>query len=141
MRVITVARKPLSESTIASNVLKWGTGALNIDGSRLRLQEGEQEVLDKRSGACSQEGVVFAKVGLYEEGRRFKSHQEGRWPTNVILEATPEILGALPHTVSSARNPLTCTKKQGGSQVQSTSYEHTYEDAGSVARFFKQVHP
>src|SRR5271166_6779320 len=31
---IVVARKPLSEKTVAANVLKWGTGALNIDGCR-----------------------------------------------------------------------------------------------------------
>jgi DNA modification methylase len=29
-----IARKPLSEKTLAENVLKWGTGGLNIDGSR-----------------------------------------------------------------------------------------------------------
>ena len=32
---IVLARKPLSEATIAANVLKWGTGALNIDGCRV----------------------------------------------------------------------------------------------------------
>ncbi len=32
---IVLARKPLSESTVAANVLKWGTGALNIDGCRV----------------------------------------------------------------------------------------------------------
>jgi len=28
---ITVARKPISEKTVAENVLKWGTGGINID--------------------------------------------------------------------------------------------------------------
>lgn len=32
---ICLARKPLSEKSIAANVLKWGTGALNIDGCRI----------------------------------------------------------------------------------------------------------
>jgi DNA modification methylase len=32
---ICLARKPLSEGTIAENVLAWGCGALNIDGCRL----------------------------------------------------------------------------------------------------------
>lgn len=32
---ICLARKPLSEKTVAANVLKWGTGALNIDGCRV----------------------------------------------------------------------------------------------------------
>ena len=32
---IVLCRKPISESTIAKNVVKWGTGALNIDGCRV----------------------------------------------------------------------------------------------------------
>jgi hypothetical protein len=34
---ICLARKPLSESTVAANVLRWGTGALNIDGCRIGM--------------------------------------------------------------------------------------------------------
>jgi hypothetical protein len=36
---ITIARKPLSENTVAENVLKWGTGGLNIDGSRVETED------------------------------------------------------------------------------------------------------
>ena len=32
---ICVARKPLSEKSVAENVLKWGTGGINVDGSRV----------------------------------------------------------------------------------------------------------
>jgi hypothetical protein len=35
---ITVARKPISEKTVAENVLKWGTGGINIDGSRVVMK-------------------------------------------------------------------------------------------------------
>ena len=35
MELWTMARKPLSEKNIAENVLKWGTGGINIDGSRV----------------------------------------------------------------------------------------------------------
>jgi SAM-dependent methyltransferase len=35
---IVVARKPI-EGTVANNVLKWGTGGLNIDGSRIGTDE------------------------------------------------------------------------------------------------------
>ena len=35
---ITVARKPV-EGTVAENVLKWGTGAINIDGCRVGTKE------------------------------------------------------------------------------------------------------
>ena len=33
--IICLARKPLSEKTVAENVLKWGTGGINIDGGRI----------------------------------------------------------------------------------------------------------
>ena len=36
---IVLARKPLSEKTVAENVLKWGTGAINIDKSRVPTDE------------------------------------------------------------------------------------------------------
>jgi DNA modification methylase len=57
----TLCRKPLSESTVAKNVLKWGTGGINIDGCRVGtekietatgrfpanlIHDGSQEVLD-----------------------------------------------------------------------------------------------
>ena len=53
----TLARKPLSEKTVAANVLKWGTGGINIDGCRVvtevtgrfpanLIHDGSQEVLD-----------------------------------------------------------------------------------------------
>jgi len=54
----TLARKPLSEKTVAENVLKWGTGGINIDDCRVDhnepegrfpanlIHDGSQEVLD-----------------------------------------------------------------------------------------------
>ena len=35
MELITLCRKPLSEPTIAANVLKWGCGGLNIGKTRI----------------------------------------------------------------------------------------------------------
>ena len=40
---ITVARKPLSEKTVAQNVLKWGTGGINIDGCRVGSGEDKMD--------------------------------------------------------------------------------------------------
>ena len=34
-----MCRKPLSEKTVAENVLKWGTGGINIDGCRVGTEE------------------------------------------------------------------------------------------------------
>lgn len=40
MYVVTLARKPLSRSTVAAVALEFGTGALAIDASRIGLGEG-----------------------------------------------------------------------------------------------------
>jgi site-specific DNA-methyltransferase (adenine-specific) len=51
---MVLARKPISEDTIAKNVIKWGTGAINIDDCRIGdrfpsnvLTDGSEEVLSK----------------------------------------------------------------------------------------------
>jgi len=41
MELWTLCRKPLEEKTIASNVLKWGTGGINIEKSRVPTQDDE----------------------------------------------------------------------------------------------------
>jgi hypothetical protein len=40
---IIIARKPLSESSVAANVLKWGTGALNIDACRIGIRDRDRD--------------------------------------------------------------------------------------------------
>jgi len=55
----TLARKPLSENTVAENVLKWGTGGINIDGCR--VEASDQNLLDaavkRMSGNNANNGV------------------------------------------------------------------------------------
>jgi len=82
----TLARKPLSEGTVAANVLRWGTGALNIDGCRYAYGD------EAWPGPCdgSNPGTVYAgdfgKNGIYG-GTAGKvecgGHDLGRWPANV----------------------------------------------------------
>jgi hypothetical protein len=81
---IVVARKPLV-GTVAANVLAYGTGALNIDGSRI-------DTTDKLGGGA------YAKDGSDRhdgaENWRYKRdggageyvQPEGRWPANVALD-------------------------------------------------------
>lgn len=77
---ITVARKPLSEKTVVENVLKWGTGGINIDECRV-------ETLDKYSYPNGDGGNSFS-VGEEPDGKRtepVESNALGRFPANLIL--------------------------------------------------------
>jgi site-specific DNA-methyltransferase (adenine-specific) len=79
---IVVARKPLI-GTVAANVLKWGTGGLNIDASRIGTEQVTINTFD--NGAKPFGGAV---------GEPFTSrHSVGRWPANIILDPyTAELL-------------------------------------------------
>lgn len=46
--VVCLAMKPLSEKNFAENIMKWGTGGLNIEKSRIKQDDGnlQQKILD-----------------------------------------------------------------------------------------------
>ena len=69
---ICMARKPLAEKTVAENCLKWGTGGINIDESRVG---NELIPAQKRGNAVN---VSFQSGGFTEE-------HTGRFPANLIL--------------------------------------------------------
>jgi DNA modification methylase len=76
---IVVARRPLI-GTVANNVLTYGTGALNIDGSRVGTEIVTINTFD--NGAKPFGGAI---------GEPFSSRQQqGRWPANVIHDDLEE---------------------------------------------------
>ena len=92
---ICVARKPLT-GTVASNVLEWGTGALNIDGSRVGTGTGETvtyEVSDIRGGNYGQDKEAYADRGKLT----YTKTDQGRWPANVIHDGSDEVLAGFPN--------------------------------------------
>jgi DNA modification methylase len=72
---VVVARKPLI-GTVAANVLVWGVGGLNIDGSRIGTT-------DKFGGGAK--GKSGFAAGYDGDGWTAGSDQ-GRWPANIILD-------------------------------------------------------
>jgi len=84
---IVVARKPLT-GTVAANVLEHGTGALNIDGTRVATDD------DLNGGAYAASGGRGVSGSLNPSGMNrpgATAHGEfeqpsGRWPSNVVLD-------------------------------------------------------
>jgi DNA modification methylase len=124
----TLCRKPLSESTIAKNVLKWGTGGINIDGCRV---EGESWTRDNTRGKA----LNYDGWGMKPNVKH--GHTQGRFPANLIHDGSQEVLELFPETKSSAGKKQTPSK---GTNVFG-DYEGTdkivgHTDQGSAARFF-----
>jgi DNA modification methylase len=78
---ICVARKPLSEKSVALNVLKWGTGGINIDGCRIGSDTISTIHNPKITGKM---GQAHGEQKGYIEGE--DTTHEGRFPANIILE-------------------------------------------------------
>ena len=82
---IVVARKPLSEKNVALNVLKWGTGGINIDACRIEHNEEVKETNRTQKGNTWNEN----NSGLRNNMPTLASPSpKGRFPANVILECT-----------------------------------------------------
>ena len=127
---IVMARKPI-EGTVADNVLKHGTGGINIDESRVAL-EGESPP----SGSAKR---VYRSNQYTEEktyGDNKTTPESGRFPANVIHDGSEEVMEGFPETKSGMMKQHI----EGGQyNVYGKMYPRDVEtigDEGSAARFF-----
>ena len=86
---IVVARKPLI-GTVAANVMAHGTGALNIDGCRVAMQDGDGWNVPNPS-----HGSPFGENSRHDEMRGMPA-DGGRWPANLIHDGSEEVEGFFP---------------------------------------------
>ena len=93
---IVVARKPLGEKTVATNVLKYGTGALNIDATRIGSESRTNPAAGNKPGGAS---LNMSLAGM--PSGVASTEAIGRWPANVALdESQAEVLDALTDAAS-----------------------------------------
>lgn len=91
-----LARKPLERGlTVAANVLKWGTGAINIDACRITPgdlawpgpNDAEQLAAKHASVAGLRAGNGYGGFG--DALRTGEAHPGGYWPANVYYHPKP----------------------------------------------------
>ena len=78
-----LARKPLC-GTVADNVMTWGVGALNIDGTRIAHNEPIKMMKAQTSKESMTGNGKFGQAGRHADVAELK--ESGRWPANVILD-------------------------------------------------------
>jgi len=90
---IVVARKPISEKTIAENVLKWGTGGINIDDCRVEYDMTDTNpatnpLYRKKNGYKTNYGIDSnpSAYTLKKQEGTMNINNKGRFPANVILD-------------------------------------------------------
>jgi DNA modification methylase len=136
---VIVARKPI-EGTVANNVLKWGTGGLNIDGSRIGTEQTITAPRGKREGTNLAGGSFGGAQGGYNYSDDFEPRvNTGRWPANIILDPyTAELLDEQSGTTKSSlgsTHPNTSNGYHGNLYGQPDKV-HGFGDSGGASRFF-----
>jgi site-specific DNA-methyltransferase (adenine-specific) len=135
---ICLARKPLSEKTIVDNVIKWGTGGINVDGCRIEI-EGK----DDRSA-----GIRTANFGSmdYQSGGNgtepYTPDEGGRFPANILFDE--EAAQVLDEQSGVSKSTGSTRKKEN--EYEGTSYKGKNElgkssnpyagQSGGASRFF-----
>jgi site-specific DNA-methyltransferase (adenine-specific) len=137
-----MARKPL-EGTVAANVLKHGTGALNIDASRIVAAPGDYEGKGWREEGSAEEAKRSASKDWRMKGIIPPANPAGRFPANVILdESQAAVLDAQSGwSKSPAIGSVTATKARKSSSMSGalsnqTPMSNGHGDSGGASRFF-----
>ena len=127
---ICMARKPLAEKTVAENCLKWGTGGINVDESRV---SGEYKW---RASDSKEKGDIF------KEGSFGEQSPLGRFPANLIHDNSEEVRECFPESKSAGKykedklNTFKPDKAMFALGYQTNAYAG---DSGNASRFFKSI--
>ena len=104
MRSIHILRKPCSEPTVAANVLKYGTGGLNVDETRIAwANEADAASVHNSVASYAKSSATTGGVGtairlLATTRTVTEQSAQGRWPANLVLGACmDEVLGSSAH--------------------------------------------
>jgi DNA modification methylase len=127
---IVMARKPLTEKSIAENVLKYGTGGINIDGSRVGTD-------DTRSKASLTALGQNSGWNAHNNKEVIAGSECGRFPANIIFdEEAGQLLDEQSGISKSGKNKL--EKGTGGIWNKGTNLPigPEYGDKGGASRFF-----
>lgn len=114
---ITVARKPLSEKTVAENVLKWGTGGINIDGSRVEYQGESDKASATPQGKCTSNNSAGSAPDVYMSevdyhGEKYWYKNEYKWLIDKWLDDEDYVWSELKQNLESPETYSWCKLPQ-----------------------------
>lgn len=109
MEPITLARKPLI-GTVAENVQRHGTGALNIDGCRVPVSDATyaRNCSGDRGHAGSRNAEQEGVTNLHSGGG--SASDAGRFPANLIHDGSEEVVALFPSEDGAAARFFYCAK-------------------------------
>ena len=130
---IIMARKPFN-GTVAENVLKYGTGGINIDESRVGT-----DVVKTTAYKTLGDGIKYGKSKPFDESEE----RIGRFPANLIHDGSEEVMELFPDTNKQAKcktdNKSGWQSELVGGKIKAPVERKLYLDddnGGNASRFF-----
>jgi site-specific DNA-methyltransferase (adenine-specific) len=135
--------------TVAQNVLKWGTGGINIDESRVESKPRLTGTLDKgeeiKAEPTSFKGSGTRKLQTGYDEKMLESNL-GRFPANLIHDNSEEVRECFPETgKGNGKGAYNYAGREynnketsmfNGDKPQAPS---NFNDSGNASRFFKSI--
>jgi site-specific DNA-methyltransferase (adenine-specific) len=147
---IVLARRPLAARSVAANVRRFGTGAINVDGCRIAFGSSadEDEARTKNRHAAFRSGSRANRVYSIDRRARTDYMAPGRWPANLLLShpggcagetcapgcPVAELDGQSGIRRSRRGRPRSSASSPLGYRMTRTGTEH--DDSGGASRFF-----
>lgn len=136
--IILCFRKPVDKSC-AANALKWGTGGLNIDATRVPISDGATMARNNKPGdnGWKNSSGGANNAALYGE-------PNGRWPANIIWDGSDAIKAEFDKAGERTSGKPNGAKRNvsGSFLAHANGVDLTgYGDTGSAARFFTVCPP
>ena len=137
---VLMVYKPRSEPTIVDNVLKWGTGAINVDACRIPTNNLVDQIQDRPVNRSKRDSCEWGLNKDTIQVGQMVDVDKGRFPANLVVSDgalnTGEISksGTLEahHKINSLR-----TREIYGEYNNQPPEEHTtYGDIGDQSRYF-----
>lgn len=141
---ILMVNKPMSEKTIVDNVLRWGTGAINVDSCRITIKNGDE-------WSRSTPYIDDIRGNRYNAGDRKKltyepqyANSKGRFPANLLVsddalndgEASKSGRFEPQHKIAEDENGHSVKNVYGKYNYLPASEQIYYGDEGSKSRYF-----
>ena len=139
---IVLARKPISEKSVAKNVLKWNTGGLNIDKCRIEIGDERVPRLNVPYAHKSNNNFGGGNDHRFETTTMSQKENEGRFPANMIFDVEAGL-------ILDQQSGITKSSKRSSKYNKKTEFtntytpiqsdyrdDNTYKDKGGASRFF-----
>lgn len=151
-----LCRKPLSEKTVAENVLKWGTGGINIDGCRVpyesvkdyeTLVDNYKGGLERATPETKENWTLHGGGWKLGKGIEIPDENKGRFPANLIHDGSDEVMAEFEkYGIKTSGKVKNEKEAYDGCSITGfirgkSTFTNQHGDTGTPSRFFYCAKP